>query len=251
MMLDDEYHLTVFTPEYRMVHPSSPFELVSGGKYEQDKNKASPDLSYHTSNIYFPTGFAGGEYYYYVFLNNQIRAIDPWTVEIREFGKLLAVQRGRGSSINFVYRTSTCVNDLDCGLKRLCVVKQCIDDGTPRFTLLWEGDGLLNLSVRPPNGDVIIDRDNNFDSTSGGVFEDDSNNSNLSHVQSISFGSTSLAIGGRYNMVIVNSGDKAGIPWLLNVFVYGSLVQSFSGRDNDTLIWDYDFAQFVVLPIFE
>jgi hypothetical protein len=176
--------------------------------------------------------------------------MDAWKVEIREFGKLLEVQRGRGSSMNFIYRTSTCSNDLDCGLGRICVFNQCITDGTPRFTLLWQGEGLLDLSILPPNGSVIR-RENIFDSTSGGVFEDDSNDAALNHVQSISFGSTGLAVGGRYNVEIIKGGDNAGIPWTLNVFVYGSLIQSFSGRDGGTIIWDYDFAPFVVLPINE
>ena len=152
--------------------------------------------------------------------------------------------------MNFIYRTSTCSNDLDCGRGRICVFNQCIDDGTPRFTLLWEGEGLLDLSIRPPNGNAIR-RDNMFDSISGGVLEDDSNDAKLNHVESISFGSTGLAVGGRYNVEIANNGDKAGIPWTLNVFVYGSLIQSFSGRDNDALVWDYDFAPFAVLPINE
>jgi hypothetical protein len=196
-------------------------------------------------SIHFPFKFIGGEYAFYVFLTNQVNAMDAWKLEVRERGKLMEIRRGRGSSMNFVYKTSTCTTNQDCGLDRICISNQCIQDGTPRFTLLWEGNGTVDLSVKPPNG-LMISRNNVYDSGSGGEFEDDSNDPNLKHVQSVSFGGTNLAIGGSYIISVMTR-----TAWTLNISVYGVVNQSFTKTGNYSGSWDYDFAPFLLLPFDE
>jgi hypothetical protein len=232
------------------VNSENPIDQVSGGKYQSDGNLGVIGLSHHAVSVHFPFDFNGGKYGFYVFLKNQVNAMDAWKLEVRERGKLMEIRRGRGSSMNFVYKTSTCTTNQDCGLDRICISNQCIQDGAPRFTLLWEGNSTVDLSVKPPNG-LVISRDNVYDSSSGGEFEDDSNDPNLKHVQSVSFGGTNLAIGGSYNVSVMNNDMAVGTPWTLNISVYGVVNQSFTKTGNYSVIWDYDFAPFMLLPFDE
>jgi hypothetical protein len=241
--------MTVVTPQYRTLNSENPSEQ-SGGKYENDDNLGVAGLSYHRVSVHFPVAFNGGEYGFYVFLKKQVNAMDLWKLEVRELGKVMETRQGRGSSMNFLYKTSICTDDEDCGLNRICVFNQCIQDGTPRFTLVWEGKSTIDLSVKPPNG-LVISRGNMYDSKSGGEFEgnlNDSNDQNLKHVQSVSFGGTNLAIGGRYQVNVTNHDMTVGTLWTLNVTIYGLTNQSFTKTGNQSVSWNYDFAKFLVLP---
>jgi hypothetical protein len=244
--------MTVVTPQYRQLNFENPSEQ-SGGKYESDNNLGVTGLSYHRVNVYFPVDFNGGEYGFYVFLKKQVNAMDLWKLEVQELGKVMETRQGRGSSVNFIYKTSMCTDNEDCGQNRICVFNQCIQDGTPRFTLLWEGKSTIDLSVKPPNG-LVISRNSVYDAKSGGEFEgnlNDSDDSNHKRVQSVSFGRINLAIGGRYQVNVTNHGMTVGTPWTLNVTIYGLTNQSFTKTGNHSLSWNYDFAKFLVLPFNE
>jgi hypothetical protein len=244
---DDDYSVTVLTTEYRKVNFENPKDPKSGGQYKSDNNLGATELSYHTASVNFPSKFIGGEYGFYVFLKRQVNAMDPWKLEVREKGNVMEIFRGRGSSMNYIYRTASCAKHQDCGLNRNCVSSQCIQDGTPRFTLLWEGSSSFELSVKPPKG-LVISRNFVYDSNSGGEFEDDSKDPNSRHVQSVSFGGTKLAVGGAYNVNVTNNGLTAGASWTLNVNVYGVINRSITKTGNYSLNWNYDFAPFSVLP---
>jgi hypothetical protein len=229
------------------VSSENPIEPTSGGKYQTNDKLGVTTLAYHRASVYLPFNFTGGEYMFYAFLKNQVNAMDAWKLEVRERGKLMEIRRGRGSSMNFVYKTSTCTKNQDCGLDRICVFNQCIQDGTPRFTLLWEGNSTFDLSVKPPNG-LMISHDHVYDSSSGGLYEDNSKYPNHSHVQSVSFGGTNLAIGGHYHVYLTNNDMSS---WTLKVFVYGILNQTFMNIGSFSHSWYYDFAPYLVLPLNE
>jgi hypothetical protein len=97
----------------------------------------------------------------------------------------------------------------------------------------------------------MMSRDHVYDSGSGGLYEDNSKYPNQSHVHSVSFDGTNLAIGGSYNVSLMNNDMAAGTAWTLNISVYGVVNQSSTKTCNYSVIWYYDFDPYLVLPLNE
>jgi hypothetical protein len=58
--------LTVLTPLGGRIAVGSPIDPYSGAIFEGDKNDGVETVSSHTENVYFPEGYPGGKYYFYV-----------------------------------------------------------------------------------------------------------------------------------------------------------------------------------------
>ena len=145
----------MLTPLGGRISVGSPIDSYSGAIFEADKNDGVETLSSCTENVYVPEGYPGGEYYFYVDMLAEKGAIEEWSLEVTEFGETVYSQTGSGHSKFFKYVAAECVIDDHCRENDFCFENRCIVDGTPRFTLSWEGDDDLDLSVNPPVGSRV------------------------------------------------------------------------------------------------
>ncbi len=239
--LDDDHTLTVLTPKGGRISAGSPLDPYSGAVFESDNNFDAVSRSSHTENIYFPRGFPGGQYVFYVDGIVQLGPADEWILEVIEFGESVVVETGYGYSKVFQYIAPECKTNQHCRNGEVCINTRCVVDGTPRFTLTWTGDDDLDLAVSPPLGNMV-DWWNQFDSRSGGTLQDDTTPMGSSHLESIYFGISRRALTGRYK-VEVNSyetnGDSSD-PWKLKVSVRGKVVKSWSGTGEASFRFFHD-----------
>jgi hypothetical protein len=111
---------------------------------------------------------------------------------------------------------------LEAGRGTLCVMKRCLHEGNPRFTLTWEGDDDVDIVVEAPNG-ANISYKFPFDAISRGSFDTQFSQVGFAqHVESIVF-PMSGGLRGTYNVHIdpfqvANSFDT----WTLEVFTVDS-----------------------------
>jgi hypothetical protein len=148
-----------------------------------------------------------------------------------------------------------CDSDDDClkkGKGTLCVMKRCLHEGNPRFTLTWEGDDDIDISVVTPNG-ANISYKFSFDEESLGSFDTQYSQVGFApHVESIVF-PMSGGPRGTYRVqidpfIVTNSSDQ----WTLEAFTLDSasepayVVQGI-GSQHDIL---FDFIGANVCSIF-
>ena len=236
---DDEYALSVITPDKTTINAEAPYEVLSGGKFEPDKNAAISGQAFHTQSVYFPHGHPTGEYVFYVDMITQNGIADEWRIEMTEFGTEIVAESGTGVSNPYSYTAAECMVDENCGVNQVCIFSRCIVDGSPRFTLTWSGDDDYDLSVDPPRGNRI-DWENAVDQKSGGEFQDDSDPYGLNHVESIYFGVLSSAQLGQYE-VRVRKYETNGEAdsWTLKLSVGGNDVRSWSQTGDAKFQWQF------------
>jgi hypothetical protein len=126
--------------------------------------------------------------------------------------------------------SSECCADNDCEQSTtMCIQRTCITDGNPRITLLWEGDSDLNLFVITPSG-VEISADSVYDEISRGRYERDVDQSFLGpHVESVYFPLLGSPIGEYEYGVSSISQNDAGVPWVIEIYEGGQLVETREG----------------------
>ncbi|CAJ1965099.1 unnamed protein product [Cylindrotheca closterium] len=145
------------------------------------------------------------------------------------------VQRPTGSVCSIL--TDECCSDFDCPTARdFCVRAYCIRDGSPRFTLTWDGDDDLDLIVDTPLG-TTLSRSLIFDPLSGGIFEADNNQEELgSHFENVYFPLAGSPFG-EYSLQVRsfrrNGSDDS---WTLQIYSDGNLIDTKSGAgESDTI----------------
>ena len=238
MIADDKYALNVVVPDTTIINAQAPNEVLSGGRFEPDKNAAISGDTFHTQSVYFPHGHPTGEYIFFVDMITQNGIADEWRIEMTEFGTEIFAESGTGVSNAFSYTAAECVVDTNCGANQVCIFSRCIVDGSPRFTLTWSGDDDYDLSVDPPNGNTI-DWANAIDQKSGGELQDDSDPYGWNHVESVYFGVASKAQLGQYR-VRVRTYQKNGFEsdsWTLKIIVRGKVIRSWSQTGDATFRW--------------
>jgi hypothetical protein len=236
--LDDNYALRVLTPALDTIDFITTSDAISGGMFEADENEDVAEITFHTESVYFPLDSPTGEYVFFVDMITQNGVADEWRLEATEFGEEIFVETNSGGSQAFAFIAIQCKTDADCAASDICVWNRCLVNGTPRFTLTWEGDGDLYLSVEPPAGEVI-DRENPEDEESGGVLQDDFDPNGSRHVESIYFDVGGDASLGEYR-VRVETHEQHGESsdaWELTVTVGGNLVSSWNGTGDLDFKW--------------
>ncbi|KAI2501525.1 hypothetical protein MHU86_12970 [Fragilaria crotonensis] len=239
---NDDHTLTVLTPKGGRISDDSPFDPFSGAVFESDNNGDIVSRTSHTENIYFPGGYPGGQYVFYVDAIAQLGAADEWSLEVIEFGQSVVLESGYGYSKVFEYIAPECQATQHCRQGQVCINTRCVVDGTPRFTLTWDGDDDLDLSVSPPIGNRV-DWWNQVDSRSGGRLQDDTTPTGTSHLESIYFGISRRALTGRYGIEVdpYETNGDASDPWKLQVSVRGKVVKSWNGTGEASLRYWYGF----------
>ena len=238
---DDDYALRVLTPSFDEIDFETPYAVTSGGIFEADKNEAVVEATFHTESVYFPSGSPSGQYVFFVDIITQNGVADEWRLEATEFGEEIVVETGSGFSGYFTYTTSECTTDADCADSETCVWNRCLVDGTPRFTLTWEGADDLALSVEPPAGDKIYWL-NPENEESGGVLQDDPDPYGASHVESIYFDLRGDAPLGEYKVGVETYQKHGQSPdaWELTISVGGKVVRSWSETGDLDYTWAYN-----------
>jgi hypothetical protein len=233
---DDDYSLVVLTPDLDDIYFDRPFDNFSGGTFEQDQNEGLMENTFHTENIFFPPGTPAGEYIFFVD-SIQINGVaEEWTLEAAFNGEEPQMRTGSGFSNFFSFFVVECSTNGDCLQGEICVVDRCIVDGTPRFTLTWQGDDDLDIYVVTPAGDRIWWQ-NSFDTNSLGTLEDDPNMLGFNHVESVYFDVASAPEG--VFLVGVDSYEQldAADQWSVTINVGGVSTKSWTN-----LIGEQEFA---------
>lgn len=158
---DDDYDLSVLTPDDIEISFSSPFDPLSLGVF--NTRFAQQVEADHVESIYFPPSGTAPSGLYEVAVTQFAQrggASDTWLLEI--FGSQGVLEQshsgqgGTASSGNLAYffgddappndcaiaGTIRCCEDRDCTSNNLgdfCVGSQCVARGNPRFTLHWFG----------------------------------------------------------------------------------------------------------------
>ena len=132
--------------------------------------------------------------------------------------------------------------DRDClGEDEVCFVfaGQCIDDGSLRFSLFWEGDDDLDLYVETPGG-VIISPTNPTDPVTGGKVGEETNQLEFGrHIESTFFPESTPDGTYRFFQIPFNIRDTPDF-WLMTIFVDGLAVQTVTGVGlSDTFEFEY------------
>ena len=148
-----------------------------------------------------------------------------------------------------------CEMDDDCieaGRGTLCVMKRCLHEGNPRFTLTWEGDDDIDIVVETPNGSNISYKFP-FDAVSRGSFDTQFSQVGFApHVESIVFPMSGGPRGTYKVQIIPFEVTNTSDTWTLEVFTVDSdsepahVVQGI-GAQQDTL---FDFIGPDVCSIF-
>jgi hypothetical protein len=231
---------------------------VSGGVFGENGVQFFSGM--HVENIYFPvTGGPIGTYIYEVqnFITNGND--DVWTVSIFFGGELVVTQSGTGPSgeLQFDFTegstlriggmpecspdSNECCYNTDCLVAgEICVQRTCIMEGSPRFTLTWDGDDDYDLTVGTPLGTTVSFM-HPIDAESGGIFgEPGSQFRPGMHLENVFF----PGVGGPFGTYTfaVKSFNAVGenARWDAQVFVNGMQVASESGfGDSETFTYIY------------
>jgi hypothetical protein len=158
---DDDLDLSVFTPSDTEIWYDSPFDKKTSGVFDTGfvQDVSAP----HAESIYFPRSGAPGGTYGIAVYDYEIRnGADPWKIEVflNNATDPVFVQTGEGfrDDMRFTFgdfisgqnevcslespNTECCVNT-DCtddvASDALCVNRQCVTQGSPRFTLSYFG----------------------------------------------------------------------------------------------------------------
>lgn len=239
----DDKDLIVTTPGLVDVFFDNPFDPVSGGELEED---VVPDaVGFHAENIYFPTGPQGT----YAFFVRGGDGSDLWNVSVALDDLIVEQVSGVGDS-TFLFQfmdalptpspfpatqsqspavlcTTTdfeCCTDSDCNNGESCANKNCVQDGSLRFTLTWVGQNDIDLRVQPPEGDLIYFQ-NPFDPVSGGTLESDVDPSGFGYYAENIYFLDATVPQGMYTYGV----SGASHAWELFVYRDGELAQMHSG----------------------
>lgn len=140
IIADDIYALGVYTPDDVLVYQENPYDPISDGFFEDDRNRNFDGTTWRTQNIYFPADAPAGEYVFFVDLWEQKGLIvDEWELTVWDGTGKFQVEEGSGNSITFSYLKALCTTSDECGEDEVCISQHCIVNGNPRFTLQWEG----------------------------------------------------------------------------------------------------------------
>jgi hypothetical protein len=216
-------------------------DAFSGGVFEDDRNEAVQAQTFHTENVYFPSVSPLGVYLFFVEAFKQKGFADDWKIVITELGVTVFNQTGFGTSNVFSYFVPECKVNADCQKGKICLNNHCMTDGTPRFTLTWQGNDDLDISAETPQGKFICWR-NPFDNVSSGFRENDFDYTSFNHAESIVFGANgTIAPIGNYLIFVsvYNQIDDLSNKWRLSVNVNGKEVKAWRGSGNARLIWRY------------
>ena len=239
--LDDDYDFVVVPPNSERISTWHMSDSDSGGIFEDDQNEKVQAQTFHTESVYFPPSSPSGEYAFFVETSKQNGFADDWKIEVNETGQIVGMETGSGTSSVFYYLVLECEVNTDCMEDKICINNHCMTDGTPRFTLTWEGYDDLDISVKAPKGNLIF-WNNSVDDDSFGFREDDFDYTSSKHAESVVFGSDeNKALFGLYEVFVDVYSQSGNIPnkWRLSVNVNGNEVKAWSKKGDASLKWRY------------
>lgn len=250
----DDYDLIVTTPSGVVLSFVIQYDPTTGGRVGEGVDQTG--LGFHTENTYFPvtTGAPLGVYTYSVqeFVSNGIS--DEWTLSIHDERGEVTRLTGNGPSGDFLYQRTTtsapalplpptqppgsrpctstfdeCCTNSDCIFdNEICVNRNCIAQGNPRFTLYWEGDDDIDLFVTTPGGEELSFV-NVFDPLSGGRLGEETDQFGSGfHVENVFF-PHGLTLGTFTFVVRPISTFQEVDEWTVDVVDNGQVVASESG----------------------
>jgi hypothetical protein len=240
--LDDDYDLVVEPPNSDLISNMNIFDSISGGTFENDQNEGVQDQTFHTESVYFPLDSPPGEYRFFVEQFEQNGLGDAWKIEVMENGNIVDTENGCGASYAFSYFALECTSYVACKDDKICINDNCKSDGTPRFTLTWDGYDDLDLSVTTPEG-LAINWQNAIDEASSGYFEDDFDYTGSKHAESVVFDG-SIAPYGLYTINVEIYFQTGDLPdkWKLSVNVDGVEVKVWNQDGEASLTWNFSGA---------
>merc|ERR1740124_1440093 len=215
-------------------------QTVNEGFYEEDNNRLIDDNTWHTQNIYFTENTPPGTYYVWVELAERIgKVADSWTLTTYRNDEKLDTMTGFDDSEDLIFLAFECNTNEDCDEEdeEICVDNFCILSGTPRFTLRWEGEDDIDISVRTPLGGNINNENDYDDETEGRLYEMTSYKAKP--LDYVSFGN---APNGVY--VINVEYDYSEDPinrnsWILTIDVDDTEVKRWSSTRASRFVWQY------------
>jgi uncharacterized protein YfaP (DUF2135 family) len=283
---NDDLDLTVRTPLGTILSFANKIDPQSGGIFGEPGDQF--EFGRHVENVFFPVvGAPLGTYSYVVRTFLPERANDLWTVKVFVSGQEVQSTSGRGASsiLTFEFGGTSppiptppptlgaptapttlaptavpgdcninreeCCNDSQCiaGIE-ICIQRTCIDRGSPRFTLVWDGDDDLDIAVETPLGTTLSFIEP-VDSASGGVYGEDGSQFEFGmHVENVYFPLEGTAPSGIYLYTVtsfnpVDSDDM----WTVTVFVDDIEVAAQFGFGNSaTFMYDFSNDDGVIVP---
>jgi hypothetical protein len=238
---DDDYDLVVVPPDSERISTWHSIDAFSGGVFEDDQNEAVQAQTFHTESVYFPSVSPPGEYVFFVETSKQRGFADDWKIVITESEEIVFNQTGFGTSDAISYFAPECTVNADCQQGKICLNNHCMTDGTPRFTLTWQGNDDLDISVITPGGN-LISWENPSDDVSSGFREDDFDYTSFNHAESIVFGANgTVAPFGTYQIFVsvYNQVDNILDKWRLSVNVNGKEIKAWSKKGETSIKWRY------------
>ena len=254
---NDDLDFFVVTPLGTTISSTNAFDSLSGGIFGEAGDQMGFGL--YVENIYFPlTGGPQGTYSYYVKGSTSQGSDDSWVASVFIDGIEQVAKQGSGDSPVFTYEfeegfqlsptpapgPGECLADTDCRASELCILRTCIDDGSPRVTLSWTGDDDLDLYVVTPAGKTIS-ASNPYDQESGGIFGEEGVQTGFgNYVENVYF-SPGQGPFGKYSY-FVRSFRTSGTDdlWTLRVNAHGSEISIRSGVGSSAT-FTFDFGSFV------
>lgn len=157
---DDDYDLSVITPDGTLIDWEASFDSVSGGRF--DTRGVQTVFAPHVESIYFPVTEPppGGNYMYKVTQFTQRGASDSWSLRVFLDDEMVEEEVGSGSSAAFSFTFGEvadttcdvssarvqCCNDSDCTGDQTCVAQACKTTGSPMIVLSYYGGKWLGPS---------------------------------------------------------------------------------------------------------
>eukprot|EP00980_Cylindrotheca_fusiformis_P017915 scaffold5688_cov104-Cylindrotheca_fusiformis.AAC.1 len=223
---ETDYDLIVTTPSGVVLSFLKEFDPTTGGRVGEVVDQTG--LGFHTENTYFP-GAPIGVYLYgvqvFAATTSSSSPAEEWVLSVNDERGEVNQIFGTGASGSFEYQrtqpsapttpqpaptqqppgsrpcTTTfdeCCSDSDCHIfdaSEICVNRNCIEKGNPRFTLYWEGDDDIDLFVTTPAG-TELSFINVFDPLSGGrVGEETDQLGTGFHVENVIFPIDGMTLG--------------------------------------------------------
>ena len=139
--------------------------------------------------------------------------------------------------------TNECCHDQDCSQSNnLCVNRNCIDKGYPRFTLEWFGATDLDLFVETPDG-VTLSFVTTYDETTGGRVGETVDQNGIGHHTENTYFPLSGAPAGTYSYYVkpLNTVEGREEEWRLSVHDERGEVATHTGTGLST-IYTYERA---------
>jgi hypothetical protein len=239
--LDDDYDFFVVPPNSEEISIWNTTDSYSGGVFEDDINEAVQAQTFHTESIYFPSESPFGEYLFFVETSKQHGFADDWKIVVTELGVTVFNQTGFGTSDVFSYVALECKVNADCQQGKICLNNHCMTDGTPRFTITWQGNDDLDISAKSPRGN-LISWEYPSDDISSGFREDDFDYTSDKHAESIVFGANgAVAPIGIYQIFVsvYNQIDDLPNKWRLSANVNGKEIKAWSKIGATSFKWQY------------